>query len=107
VTSYDHAVMDACDAAFPPLGPLAQKQVETRKEWLDRIGAEGREEVKRWQKAHRWHPNRLRHTRATEIRREAGIDAARAVLGHRAPQITETYAELDVNKAAAVMEKLG
>jgi integrase len=54
-----------------------------------------------------WHPNQLRHTKATEIRREAGLDAARAVLGHRSSAITETYAEIDMHKAAAVMEKLG
>jgi integrase len=54
-----------------------------------------------------WHPHQLRHTKATEIRREAGLDAARAVLGHRSPQITEVYAEIDVNKAADVMERLG
>jgi integrase len=54
-----------------------------------------------------WHPNQLRHTKATEIRREAGLDAARVVLGHRSPQITETYAEIDINKAAQVMARLG
>ena len=36
-----------------------------------------------------WHPHQLRHTKATEIRREAGLDAARVVLGHRSQQITE------------------
>jgi integrase len=54
-----------------------------------------------------FHPHQIRHTRATEIRREAGLDAARAVLGHRSPKITEVYAEIDVNKATEVMEKLG
>jgi integrase len=54
-----------------------------------------------------WHPHQLRHTKATEIRREAGLDAARAVLGHRSPQMTELYAELDMSRAAAVMERLG
>jgi integrase len=54
-----------------------------------------------------WHPNQLRHAKATEIRREAGLDAARVVLGHRSPQITEVYAELDTGKAAEVMERLG
>jgi integrase len=54
-----------------------------------------------------WHPHQLRHTKATEIRREAGLDAARAVLGHRTPAITEVYAELDLTKAAEVMERLG
>jgi integrase len=54
-----------------------------------------------------WHPNQLRHTKATEIRREHGLDAARAVLGHTSPAMTEHYAELDADKAAAVMERLG
>jgi integrase len=60
-----------------------------------------------------WHPNQLRHTKATEIRREAvrfgmdGRDAARVVLGHRSPQVTEVYAEIDTKRAAEVMEKLG
>jgi integrase len=54
-----------------------------------------------------WHPHQLRHTKATEIRREYGLDAARAVLGHRSPKITEVYAEIDVSKAAEVMERIG
>jgi integrase len=54
-----------------------------------------------------WHPHRLRHTRATELRREYGLDVARAVLGHRTPTITEMYAELDVARAAEAMERLG
>lgn len=54
-----------------------------------------------------WHPHQLRHAKATEIRREYGLDVARVVLGHRSPQITELYAEIDTAKAAAVMEKLG
>src|SRR5262249_55090613 len=54
-----------------------------------------------------FHPHQIRHTKATEIRREAGLDAARAVLGHRSPKITEVYAEIDVNKATDVMERLG
>jgi integrase len=54
-----------------------------------------------------WHPHQLRHTKATEIRREHGLDAARAVLGHRSPKITEVYAEIDLNKAAEVMREMG
>jgi len=54
-----------------------------------------------------WHPHQLRHTKATEIRREFGLDGARAVLGHRSPVITEHYAELDMGKAAEVAAKLG
>jgi integrase len=54
-----------------------------------------------------FHPHQLRHAKATEIRREAGIDAGRAVLGHRSPQVTETYAAIDMAKAAEVIARLG
>jgi integrase len=54
-----------------------------------------------------WHPNQLRHTKATEIRGEYGLDGARVALGHRSPQVTEVYAELDFGKAMAIAEKLG
>lgn len=54
-----------------------------------------------------WHPHQLRHTKATQIRKQFGLDAARAVLGHRSPKVTEVYAEIDVNKAAEVMTMLG
>jgi integrase len=54
-----------------------------------------------------WHPNQLRHNRATQLRREADLDTVRAVLGHSTPAISEVYAELDMNKAAAAMERLG
>ena len=54
-----------------------------------------------------WHPHQLRHAAATELRREIGIEAARVVLGHRSPVMTEVYAEVDRQKAAAAMAKLG
>jgi integrase len=54
-----------------------------------------------------WHPNQLRHTAATKQRREFGIDAARAVLGHRSPAVTDIYAEVDAGKAAEAMERIG
>jgi integrase len=54
-----------------------------------------------------FHPHQIRHTTATKLRREFGLDTARVVLGHRSPQITELYAELDVSRAAEVAAKLG
>ncbi len=55
-----------------------------------------------------FHPHQIRHTTATKIRREVGLDGARAVLGHRSPKMfTEVYAEIDGNMAAEVMAKLG
>jgi integrase len=54
-----------------------------------------------------WHPHQLRHLRALELKREAGLDVARAVLGHRSPVITEHYAALDIVSAAEVMSRIG
>jgi integrase len=54
-----------------------------------------------------WHPHQLRHLRALELKREFGLDTARAVLGHRSPALTEHYATLDIAAAAQAMAKLG
>jgi integrase len=105
--AYCHSVYAACDKAFPPPAPLAKLPGETEKGRLARLSPEEREELARWRSARRWHPHQLRHTKATEIRREFGLDAARAVLGHRTPAVTEVYAEVDMEKAAEVMERLG
>ena len=54
-----------------------------------------------------WHPNQLRHNAATWLRKEFGLDAARVILGHSSPAVTEHYAELDQQQAVAVMERVG
>jgi integrase len=55
----------------------------------------------------RWSPNQLRHNAATFLRKEFGIDAARVILGHSSPAVTEVYAELDRSKAIEIMNKVG
>jgi integrase len=54
-----------------------------------------------------WHPHRLRHSVATRLRRDYGLDTARTVLGHASPMVTAMYAELDSEKARKVMEMVG
>jgi integrase len=54
-----------------------------------------------------WHPHQLRHLRALELKRQFGLDVARAVLGHKQPCITEHYAGVDTATAAEVMGKVG
>jgi integrase len=54
-----------------------------------------------------WHPNQLRHNAATRLRKEFGLDIARVILGHTSPAVTEVYAEVDRDKALAVMAKVG
>jgi integrase len=107
VNAYRRAIVRACDLAFPAPEHLRPNKGETKRAFRARLTDAEKAELREWCQAHRWHPHQLRHTKATEIRREAGLDAARAVLGHRSPAVTEVYAELDMGKAAEVMERLG
>lgn len=89
VAAYRRAITRACDKAFPlPKGLTAVEQ----KAWLDE---------------HRWSPNQLRHTRATEVRRQFGLEAASTVLGHARADVTQLYAERDMARAAEIMQKIG
>ncbi len=54
-----------------------------------------------------WSPNQLRHSAATRIRKEMGLEVAQAVLGHRQLETTQVYAEINVARAVEAMERLG
>ena len=54
-----------------------------------------------------WRPNQLRHAAATRIRKQFGIEAARAVLGHQNVATTEIYAEADRVKSLEIAKVLG
>ncbi|QJX01258.1 tyrosine-type recombinase/integrase [Frigoriglobus tundricola] len=58
-------------------------------------------------KVERWHPNRLRHTFATELRRLHGIEAAQVALGHARADVTQVYAEKNLALAAKVAAEIG
>ena len=55
----------------------------------------------------RWHPHQLRHSAATDLRREFGVEVARVVLGHSSALTTEIYAESDRAKAVEAMTRVG
>ena len=88
-TAYLVAIRRACDRAFQPDRKLTP------------------EELRVWRAEHRWSPNRLRHTAATEIRKRFGLESAQVVLGHAKPNTTLIYAERDLAKAAAVIAEVG
>jgi len=54
-----------------------------------------------------WTPGQLRHTYATRVRRDHGLEAAQVLLGHRHAAVTEVYAERDVAKAVTVAALVG
>jgi len=92
VAAYRLAIYRACDRAFPPPAPLAQREDETGKAWRARLTGEDRAELRRWRKAHRWHPHQLRHNAATVLRKEYGIEVAKIILGHATLSATQVYA---------------
>ena len=91
VASYRRAIHRACDKAFP-----APKEIDSDPAKLSV-----------WQSEHRWSPNQLRHSAATEIRRQFGVEAAQHVLGHATTNMTEVYAEKNLETAARVAAQVG
>ncbi len=99
VASYRRAIQRACDKAFPhtilsamPLGDLDASQCVDLRNWRD---------------AHRWSPNQLRHSAATEIRKRFGLEAAQVVLGHSSADVTQVYAERDLLRGFEVAREIG
>jgi integrase len=105
--SYGLAIDRACDKAFPPPAPLAQREDESAAAWWARLGPEQRDAVQAWRKAHRWHPNQLRHTFATLVRKRHGLEAAQVLLGHSRADVTQVYAERNEELAASVAALVG
>jgi integrase len=54
-----------------------------------------------------WAPHRLRHTTATNIREDYGLEAAQVYLGHASCDVTQVYAEADQQKAIQIAKKIG
>jgi integrase len=54
-----------------------------------------------------WHPNQLRHSVGTEVRKQFGLEATQVVLGHASANVSEIYAERDMTLAAEIMRKIG
>jgi integrase len=105
--SYFTALIRACDKAFPPPGGLAPRAGESRAKWWARLTDGERQAVKAWRKSHRWHPNHLRHTFATRVRKEHGLEAAQVLLGHSKVDVTQIYAEKNEALAAGIVARIG
>lgn len=54
-----------------------------------------------------WHPNQLRHSAATAIRKHYGLEAAQVTLGHASADVSQLYAERDLGLAAKIMGEVG
>jgi integrase len=107
VAAYRLAIYRACDGAFPPPAPLAKRADETWAQWRGRLTAGDRAELRRWRKSHRWHPHQLRHSAATALRKEYGIEVAKIILGHATLSAAQVYAERDLEKAREIVARIG
>ncbi|WP_254508940.1 tyrosine-type recombinase/integrase [Anatilimnocola floriformis] len=54
-----------------------------------------------------WCPLQLRHSRATEVRKQFGIEGAQVTLGHVHANVTEVYAERNLELAITIARKTG
>jgi integrase len=101
--SYRRAIHRACELAFEMPADLRKavegESEEAKKQRLAR--------ARQWRAKYTWHPNQLRHSAATEIRRRFGLEAAQVVLGHSQADVTQVYAERDLAKAAEVASAIG
>jgi len=97
--TYHTAIERACDRAFPH-PTLAAIPVKD-------LTSDQAAELLAWRKAHRWHPNQLRHRSATMIRARFGLEASQAVLGHARADVTQIYAERDLAMTVEVMREVG
>lgn len=86
---YRQVIRRACDRAFP--APEGTKDTA----------------LKAWRKAHRWKPNQLRHSVATKVREQFGLDGAQHVLGHSSVGVTEIYAERNTKQAILIAKEVG
>jgi integrase len=96
VTSYDHAVVKACERAF---GLPAELRAQGRR--ADRLA---------WRAGHCWHPHQLRHLAATRLVDqfgELGWELARVLLGHSAVATTRGYVLDTLKQAAQAVREVG
>ena len=60
-----------------------------------------------WRAANCWSANQVRHTYATEVRKDFGLEAAQVALGHSHADVTQTYAERNLSLAVEVAKAVG
>ena len=114
-TSYARAIARGCEVAFPPPEPLGRRRIhcqggfrwEKKEEWMERLGKDGWEQLRKWRREHHWHPHQLRHNFATDVRKVHGLEVTQILLGHAKADVTQIYAERDLARAKKIARKIG
>lgn len=97
--SYARAIRRAIQKAYPhpEFGGIPSRA----------LSPEQRKLRDRWKPPQHWHPNQLRHSFATRIRRDHGVETACVLLGHSKIETTQIYAETNLNTAIQIARKEG
>jgi len=101
------AITRACERAFPIPVALKRLKGEKLKAWRERLSPEQRIELDRWRSEYLWHPNQIRHARGTAVRKKFGLEAAQVALGHERADVTQVYAERNLELATEVATAMG
>lgn len=115
VDSYRKAIERGCEAVFEMPASLYEPRSKAAKEAEAKLSDDAqqqRREERRegravWRSAHCWNPHQLRHTSATNLRKEFGLEAAQVILGHKTLAVTQLYAEKNVEAAQRIMAEVG
>ena len=111
--AYTNAIKRGCELAVGMPDRLRKPD-----KWLTDQGliGEARQRMRRvlldeaaaWRRENCWSPNQLRHSFATRVRRLLGsLEAVRTTLGHSTIEMSEVYAERDLEAAREVVKRIG
>lgn len=106
VNAVRRAIERACLKVWPLPETLRRNPGERSKTWRERLGDRWRD-VLAWKADHTFHPNQLRHSFATKVRRDFGLDGAQVALGHAKADVTQVYAERDLQLAVEIARRIG
>jgi integrase len=102
-TSYRRAVERACEEAFGMPAELRIIPSKAAPEEKLRI----RELASQWRAAHCWNPHQLRHSVGTLVRSRYTLEGAQVYLGHSSADVTQIYAERDLELARRIAREIG
>jgi len=98
--SYGQAIAKACEKAGRAAWEKAHGEIPKR-------GTPEYAAFRALVASYHWAPGQLRHSAATQLRSGYGLETAKATLGHKKISTTELYAEIDHERAKAVMREVG
>jgi integrase len=106
VGTYRNAIRRACDLADRTARQAAEDAKATAEGRLS-IDVPARLVDANARLVPHWHPNQIRHSFATTVRRKHGLEAAQVMLGHAKANMTEVYAEKNLDLAEQIALDVG